>query len=91
MQFCWRGQGWFGVACDLRLANPKPHAAARATGSWLKETASTERHSVQAPVPEQALNKRDSVPVPFGRTDLDLEFSKEMGGSAEESGRDRLD
>jgi len=45
-------------------------------GSSLKETASTDRHSVQAPVPEQALNKRDSVPVPFGRTDLDHEISK---------------
>jgi len=61
------------------------------TCSSLKETASTDRHSVQAPVPEQALNKRDSVPVPFGRTDLDRKISKETGGSAEESGRDRLE
>jgi len=59
--------------------------------SSLKETASTDSPSVQALVPEQALNKRDSVPVPFGRTDLDREILKETGGSAEGSGRDRLD
>jgi len=70
---------------------PRGGAPWRSRQSSLKETASTDSPSVQALVPEQALNKRDSVPVPFGRTDLDREISKEMGGLAEGSGRDRLD
>jgi len=68
-----------------------PRLRSTARTPSLKETASTDSPSVQALVPEQALNKRDSVPVPFGRTDLDREISKETGGSAEGSGRDRLD
>jgi len=83
------GVGWSAV--EVGATSHHWRLARGALPPSLKETASTDSLSVQALVTEQALNKRDSVPVPFGRTDLDREISKETGGSAEGSGRDRLD
>ena len=83
------GVGWSAV--EVGATSRHWRLAREALPPSLKETASTDSPSVQALVAEQALNKRDSVPVPFGRTDLNREISKETGGSAEGSGRDRLD
>jgi len=48
----------------------------------LDEAAPTERGSVRASVTEQTPNKRDSVPLLFGCSVLDLEFVPETGGTA---------
>jgi len=48
----------------------------------LDEAAPTERGSVWASVTEQTPNKRDSVPLLFGCSVLDLEFVPETGGTA---------
>jgi len=54
---------------------PPPRGSRRLPGaSSLDEAAPTERDSVRAPVSEQMLNKRDSVPLLFGCLDLDREF-----------------
>jgi len=57
-------------------------APGRIGTSSLDEAAPTERGSVRASVTEQTPNNRDSVPLLFGCSVLDLELVPETGGTA---------